>query len=285
MRHRSLRTFVALAAIGLLAGCASVLETLRTLPQPSARVVGARLAGLGFDHVDLVFDVEIRNPLSAAVPLADLDFDLATSGRSFLRGDVPLQGTVPAEGQRTVECPVRVDLVQTLRTLDGIRPGQVIDYRAALGLSIDIPGAGVQRLPLAHQGQLPVPAVPEVGLDAVRLDRLDLQQIAGTAVVRVGNPNAFAVAVERLDLGLSLGGRDVGDLRAAAPLDLSAQGDGTVEIPLRLSPLDLGTAIVDVLRSSSAGYGLTGGIALDTPFGALETPLEVTGQVPIQRNR
>jgi LEA14-like dessication related protein len=274
-----------LLVLPVLAGCANVLEALQSLPRPSADVVGARITGLGLESADLEFDLRITNPLDTALPLVDLDVALGSRGTEFLQGVLPLQGTVPAGGERVVAVPVQVDLLQTLRTLAGVRPGQVVDYTAELGLGIDVPGVGPRRLPLRHEGRLPVPALPRVELGTLRLDELGLREVAGTAVLRVANPNAFAVMVDRLSLDLQLADRDVGTLTARQALELDADGAGTLELPMSLSPLDLGTAVLEALRSSSTGYGLAGGIGVDTPFGPFESALDVSGEVPIQRTR
>lgn len=267
----------------LLAGCASVMETLQQVPKPTARVSGVRLGALDFERATLVFDVEVENPLSVAVPLVDVDLDLASGQRSFAQAMVPLSGTVPAGGRRTVECPVEVDLAQTLRTLSGVRPGQVVDYRAELGLGLDVPALGRQRLPLAKEGELPVPALPRVSVDAFRMDRVGLTGVTGTTVLRVGNPNAFAVGLDALDVGLRVAGREVGDLTARSALSLDPDGEGTIELPLSLSTLDLGSALLQVFGGEAADYGLLGEATLATPFGDLTAPVDVSGDAPVVR--
>lgn len=280
--HR-FRVPAVLVACLALAGCANVMQTLQNAPKPTARVSDVRLGGLDFRTATLVFDVEIDNPLSVGVPLLDLDLALASAGSPFASADVPVSGMVPAGGSRTVECPVTIDLVETVRTLSGVRPGALVDYRAELGVGVELPVVGRQRLPMAKEGQLPIPAPPRVSVDAFRMDDVGLTGVTGTTVVRVGNPNRFAVALNALDVGLRLAGRDVGDLSARAPLALDAEGEGTVELPLRLSTLDLGTALLDVFRGESAAYGLAGVAELSTPFGTLSAPVDVGGDAPIQR--
>lgn len=260
------------------------METLRQVPTPTARVAGVRMGSLDFQRATLVFDVEISNPLAVAVPLLDLDLALSSNAQGFAAAALPLSGTVPAGGRRTVECPVSVDLLQTVQALSGVRPGALVDYRAEMGLSLDVPGLGRQRLPLEQEGQLPIPALPTVSIDAFRMDDVGLTGVTGTTVLRVGNPNAFAVGLGALDVGLQLGGRDVGGLRALEPLRLGENGgEGLLEIPLSLSTVDLGTALVSIFRGASADYGLSGSAALTTPFGDLQAPIDVTGSAPVQR--
>jgi LEA14-like dessication related protein len=271
--------------VAAVAGCSNLAELARSVPRPTAAVEGARIEGFSLNSLTLALDLRIDNPLTVDVPLVDADLRLASAGAEFLRGNFPLQGLVPAGGSHRVTVPVRVDLVQTLRTLSAVRPGQVVPYRAELDLSIDVPVTGVIALPLAHEGGLPVPAPPSVSLDAFALSELSLQKVAGTVALRVSNPNAFAVGLERLDVGLSLAGKRVGDLSAKAGPQIEAGGAGTLELPLALDPLQLGTAVFDVLRGNQAAYALKGDLAVGTPFGALRLPLDTSGQAPVTRTR
>ena len=286
--HLGPRPLVALllvAALPLVSSCSNLAGLARSVPRPTAGVEGARIEGFGLGSLTLAVDLRIDNPLSVDVPLIDAEMRLASSGQELLSGTFPLQGFVPAGGSRRVTVPVRVDLVQTLRTLTGVRPGQVVPYRAELDLSIEVPVTGVIALPLAHEGGLPIPAPPEVSLDAFRLGELGLQKVEGTVDLRLSNPNDFAVGLDQLDLGLSIAGRRVADLRASEGPQLAAGGDGVLALPLSLSPLELGTAVLDVLSGNQANYGLQGDLVLSTPFGSLRLPLNTSGQAPVTRLR
>lgn len=282
---RSRRCLLLLPLLPLLASCANLAELARSVPRPSAAVEGARIEGFALDALTLAVDLRIDNPLSVDVPLIDADLRLASAGTEFLSGNFPLQGLVPAGGSRRVTVPVRVDLVQTLRTLSGVRPGKVVPYRAELDLSIDVPVTGRIALPLAHEGGLPIPAPPRISVDNFAFRELSLQSVAGTVALRVSNPNEFAMGLDAFDLGLSLAGRRVGDLSAQAGPQMQPGADGVIELPLALSPLDLGTAVLDVLRGNEASYGLVGDLAVGTPFGALRLPLDTSGKAPVTRTR
>lgn len=277
---------VTLIASGLVtAGCSNLAELARSVPRPTASVEGARIEGFSLNSLTLALDLRIDNPLSVDVPLVDADLRLASAGAEFLSGSFPLQGLVPAGGSRRVTVPVSVDLVQTLRTLSTVRPGQVVPYRAELDLSIDVPVTGVIALPLAHEGGLPVPAAPKVSLEKFSLTDLSLQKVAGTVALKLDNPNAFAVGLDRLDVGLSLAGKRVGDLTAQAGPRIEGGQAGALELPLALAPLQLGTAVLDVLRGEQAAYALKGDLAVGTPFGVLRLPLDTSGQAPVTRTQ
>ena len=274
-----------LALLPLLSSCANLKQFAEAVPRPSASVEGTRIEDFRLRSLTLALDLRLDNPTSVDVPMVDMDLRLLSGGAQFLEGTFPLQGVIPGRGSRRVTVPVELDLVETVRTLSGVRPGQLVDYRAEMDLTVDLPVTGPIVLPLAHEGSLPVPAPPSVDLEGFAWSELGLQRVAGTVTLRVANPNAFAVGLDALDLGLALAGREVADLQVDAGPQLEAGGQSALELPLSLSPLELGTAVFDVLRGNDAAYGLTGNLAVGTPFGELSVPVTTSGTAPISRTR
>jgi len=276
---RRAAVLLALAAVALSAtGCAELRKTFG-IDTPSARVVGAQLENIGLEAATLAFDVEVTNPLSAPLPLANLDYDLASGGTGFLSGTAPLAGTVPAGSTKTVKLPVSITYADLLKALSGVRPGAVVPYEAEVGLSVDVPAAGPLRLPLKKTGEVPVPAPPTVEVQEVNWSDLSLQKVAGLARLHIQNPNQFPVDLSTFAYALSLGGVPVADTAIARPVHFDADGGAaTVEVPIALSPKSLGAAAWNVLTGKGAGYDLTGKMDLTTPFGPMNLPIKGIGE-------
>jgi LEA14-like dessication related protein len=107
----------------------------------------------------LLFDVEIENHYPVALPLTNFDYNLSSGAQKFLSGEAESQAAVPAKSSRTVSLPAKINYIEMLKTLKGIRPGSTIPYAAELGLSVNTPGLGVIRLPLKKEGELVLPNV------------------------------------------------------------------------------------------------------------------------------
>jgi len=270
---------VAVVALALT-GCASVMQMLEE-SRPHAEVVGVRLTDVGLEQVALGFDVRVDNPSPIALPLVQLDYRLAHDDTGFLSGEVALDGTVPSQGSRTVTLPLTVGLREVVSLLTGVRPGGVVPYRAELGVAVDGP-TGRLRLPLVHDGELPIPALPTVSLQGITWDELSLMHAGGTVRLAVTNTNRFDLDLTRLSVGLSLSGADVARLAATPGSTVPAGATGVVEIPIGLSPLDLGGAILTVIRGHDAAYGLDGVLSVGTRFGDITMPLAATGRVPFR---
>jgi len=268
------------AAAGILAGALSgcgVLDALN-LQRPSAKVAGVSLRELGLQAATLQFDIDVGNPYAVPLPLANIDYGLASQGQVFLSGKADLQGTIPAKGHKTISVPARVNYAELLKTIQGIRPGSVLPYQAELGLSVDAPGVGPLRLPLKQQGQLPVPALPDVSVSEIKWSKLTMDEAGGVVKLNLTNRNEFPMDLKKLAYGLSLGGTRVGSGSITQAASFKAGGSSVLEIPLSFPPAKAGLALFKSLLGKSGGYGFQGNLEVSTPFGALAIPLEKTGQ-------
>ena len=266
-----------------LAGCKVVQDYLGSR-KPSARVVNARLADLSLESATMLFDVEVENPYSLPLPLVNVDYALASRDKSFLSGRVDLEGTVPAQGKRTIALPAKVAYTGLLEVLKDVRPGSVIPYTANFGLSVDAPALGPLRLPLRKEGELPIPKVPEVEIRQIRWDKLTLDEAGGYANLQLVNRNEFPLEISQLDYSLSLGGVEVANSSMAESLSFAAGGGGgDLEIPIKFSPRSLGLAVFRMLTAKGAGYDLRGTLDVGTPFGPMSLPIEKAGDTIFRR--
>ena len=270
--------------VALLAGVILAAAPLGCSTQPSASLAGVSVQSIDLTSATLNFDVTVSNPYPMALPLTNLDYNLSSKAASFLSGKAALQGSVPALGSKTVSLPVKVSYSELLAALKGVRPGQVVPYQAAVGLSVDVPAAGSLRLPLEKSGELPVPAVPEVKVENITWGDVSLEKASGVIKLNVINRNEFAVDLSKIDYALSLGGAEVARSALSAPTKLGASGgSGTVEIPISFSPKSLGLGAWKMLTGSSGGYGLTGAMSVNTPFGPMTLPLDAAGTALFKR--
>ena len=272
-------TLLAVGMLGLAAGGCAELRDAFGFDTPTARLAGANLQDVGLESATLLFDVEVVNPLSVPLPLANLDYQLATAAEAFMSGKAALDGTVPANGARVVSLPAKISYADLFKAVKDLRPGGVVPYAAELGLSVDVPQAGPLRLPLKKEGKLPVPAAPEVEVRRIDWSQLTLEEAVGTVDLHVVNRNQFPVDLSKFAYALSLGGTEVAtsSLAKAARFD-AAGGAGDLAIPVAFSPKKLGLAALGLLTGKGAGYELKGTMDLGTPYGPMSLPVEKMGR-------
>jgi LEA14-like dessication related protein len=269
---------------GLLTpGCALLQSLLGPQPTPTASVAGVRITDFSLTGATLAFDVAIKNPYTVPLPLVNIDYALSSQTLSFLQGQAALEGTIPAGESKTVTLPAKVVFLDLLKILQGVKPGALIPYHGAFGLSVNAPVVGTLRLPLDKDGELPVPAPPNVSVSSVKWQNVSLAGATGLLLLKVGNPNAFAFDLAGLDYDFKLGGVDLakGGLTNAASLAAGAAQE--IGINLSVSTAQAGLGILQLVQGQSSAYSLGGALAIGTPFGPLRIPLALTGQVPFLR--
>ncbi len=260
-----------------LGGCQSLGSALAGMEKPGAKVVGANLTALSTDGVGIDFDVDVSNPYAVDLPIVGIDYAIASSGASLLSGTSNPQGSIPAKGHRVVTLPTRIRFADALKALSGVKPGAVVPYRADLKLSMDAPAIGTVSLPVSHEGQLPIPAAPEVKITDLKWEELSLNRAAATVTMNVKNTNQFAAGLSRVSYELTLGGLPVGSGMVKGAGDVQPGAKTDITIPVSFSPASLGLAALEMLGRGDLSYGLRGGMSLTTPFGQFDAPMDAKG--------
>lgn len=278
-----------LAPLAALPGCDALERVAAGAARPTASVRSAALQSLSPEGATLGLDVLIDNPNRFALPLSDLAYRLSVAGAEVASGEAELDGSVPANGSRSVRIPITVAFAEVLRAGGGVRPGTVVPYTASATLRVNAAGAlealGPIELPLETSGELPVPALPRVAVDGLSWRRLSLQAADATLRVRVENTNAFPIDVSRLSANVSLAGVSVGDARAVGGAAIRPGEAAVVELPLSFRPAQLGLGALNALRGERVSYALDGALGVGTPFGPIEFPLRTAGTTPSGEGR
>jgi LEA14-like dessication related protein len=283
-RHRSTWYLIlGLAVAPLLSGCALLQQLLQGMGRPTASLAGVQLTQLSLSGVTLNFAVKIKNPYAVDLPLANADYRLASNGQVFLEGRADLQGVIPPQGEKVFTLPTTVGFPGLLQVLTAVKPGALVPFEATLGLSLKTQALGLIRVPLTHNGQLPIPTIPAISVVAVRWASLGLSGVSGSATLRVGNTNAFPVDLSTLEYGLRLGSFEIAKGGLTQAVSFAPGGTQDLTIAVGLSTAQAGLALLNLARGSSGRYALEGAFAVGTPFGPLRIPYSVGGDVPFFR--
>lgn len=263
---------LAALAVTALGGCSV---------KPTARFAGLRPVKITAKQAELVFVVEVSNPYPVALPVLDADYSLASGGKAFLDGKADLSGTVPALGSKHLELPAKVNFQRVMELFGRVRPGEVLPYEAELGLAVDAPG-GLLRLPVRREGQLPIPAVPEVAVQQVDWEEISAERAKGTATLELTNPNAFEMTISKLEVSLTLAGTKVARAGIAEAAKMHARGGAArVRVPLNVSMRNAGLGVLRLLQGDRQGYRLTGRVDLTTPHGPMQFDIDRKGTADV----
>ena len=268
-----------LLAVLFLSGCTMLQDAMRTQPAPTVRLAGVILEDISLTQATLNFDLAVTNNYSVPLPVANVAYSVASGGQPFLTGSADLQTTIAVGETKTLRLPAKFTYLQIVTAVKNIRPGAVMPYDAKLDVSVDVPIAGRVAVPLAKSGQIPIPNVPSIDITAIRWQELSLTRATAVLDLKVGNTSQFDMTLSQLGGALSLAGISVGDIAAKSGPALKPGQEGSVQIPITISPENLGISVIRMLSGSGSDYKLAGSLNIGTPFGAMQIPYDRSGKV------
>ena len=123
----------------------------------------------------------------------------------------------------------------------------------------------------------------------VQLERAIVRGISVTGgnldlIVKVDNPNSFALQGTRLQLGFDVEGEHLGDITYDDDFAVSENGTTTITLPLKFGWAGVGSAVRAALGYGELPYKMKGQIELETPWGRKQVPFTREGRVPLIRS-
>ncbi|MEO0594453.1 MAG: LEA type 2 family protein, partial [Myxococcota bacterium] len=128
------------------------------------------------------------------------------------------------------------------------------------------------RLPVDVDGEAPVPKLPKISVQGIKLDKLDMTGAALALSFDLENRGSFPLQIEGIDYAFQIAEVDVTS-GVAKGAQLEASSETAYTIPIQLDFFKLGRSMLKVIQSKSFPYDFSGKIDL----GLLEQPFELQG--------
>ncbi len=130
---------------------------------------------------------------------------------------------------------------------------------------------------------LPVAMQPEIQEVHPRITAIDFSGVNMTFDVDVNNPLPVPLSGRQFRYGIQIQGSDFISSELNTPVEIPANGVGTVALPIRASYHDLWRTYQNLSDSSEVRYKLHGAIVLSGLGRSFEVPAEHSGAIPILR--
>ncbi len=143
-------------------GC-SILNEM-SMPKPTFALKDVKFGQMNLKTATLLFDVEVQNPYAVALPLLNMDYALTTQQSPLFKGQADIATTIPAKEKKVVSLSITLgytEVVNALKSLKDVRPGSMIPYDAAVGISSQAPVLGTIRIPIQKSGDLQIPTLQD----------------------------------------------------------------------------------------------------------------------------
>lgn len=281
------RILYLLPLLALLLGSCAELQKIASFQKPTANVTNVKFAGISFDDLNLIANVQIKNPNALAVSLAGFDYDFQVAGTSFLNGNQEESLRIEANGASTVQIPLTVKYKELLHQFKALKDQDSTQYKIAAGFKFDLPVLGPVRVPVSHTAYLPVVKIPKVKLASLRLKKMGFTGADLELKVGIDNPNAIGFVLNSLDYDFKINQQNWAKGVTNKEMRIAKKGKSTIAIPVSLNFSQVGRTVYNILKGNKAlDYSLTGDVGLKTSFPGFQSvklPLNNTGKVKISR--
>ncbi len=272
----------------ILSGCASVQEMAKkTLEKPKMSIASATVQKLSFKNITMLFNVKVENPNLFGLNLAGLTYDLKLNDTAFLQGEQNAGISIPANKSSIIQLPLTLNYANIYKTIRSLNYSDKTKYSLDLELAFNIPVIGFRTFPLGHSGEFPLPKLPSLKIDSIKLEKLTVTKADLSLILKIKNPNVFAFAINKMDYNLDVGEKNWLNGLSEIKTNVSAKKESIVSIPISLNFFEIGRTAFKLLNSrEQLNYQLKGGFKIAPAlslFQEIEIPFDETGKIPLSK--
>lgn len=282
--------FHILLAYGLIAAltCSSVQEFVKeNIQKPEVEFAGAKLQGLSFEQLDLLFDVRITNPNPVGVKLASFDYDFFVNENHFLGGKQEKGFEIASNGESTVQIPIALQFQEIYNTFTNLQSHDSTSYELKSGFTFDIPVLGEKNVTVSKAGAIPLLKLPKLSVESLQLNNLSLTGADLQLNLNLSNPNALTFILENIDYQLAINDRSWLNGESKKSLQVAANDRSRLSIPISLNFLQIGQSAYQILKNDQpVNYHFKGSFDLASSMpllGKVTLPFDRSGQISVVR--
>jgi LEA14-like dessication related protein len=270
----------------LFLNCAT-LQKLAKIQKPAISVKSVRISDFSFKKLDLTFDINIENPNDLSVSLAGFDYDFWLNDASFIKGKNERALTIDGLASNTIDIPLELQFQDIYQTYKAVKDQDSLQYKMILGFNLNLPILGETRIPVNHNGHVPMLKLPELKFRNIHIKKMGLTKSEILLNIKLNNPNFFGFNLKYLSYDLKVAGYDWAIGKINRQYDISSKSSNDIVIPITLDLLQMGQAVFKIISTdNNINYTFDGILQISTShllFKEFNIPLTKSGQIPILR--
>lgn len=281
-----MRTFVISALMLFLCSCSAVRELIsQGVKEPQVQFEEAKIIGLSFRAIDLLFELKVKNSNKVGLKLSGLQYELLINDNPFLKGKQPKEIQIPSAGEEFIEIPMKILFDDLYSTFKDLGSKGLSSYEMKVKLSFEVPVIGAIEIPLSRKGELPMVKLPKISFEGLSINSLDLSKANIILNFKLSNPNSFDIVVNRGICQLKINDKDIFSGIIAEGIKVKEGEQSEIKVPINISFANVGMFIYQVLIGSDvANYAISGNLDLATSLPMLERaeiPFNLSGRTTL----
>lgn len=265
----------------------STLQKFAKIQRPAISVKSVRISDFSFQKLDLAFDIDIENPNDLSISLAGFDYDFWLNEASFVKGNQKSDLIIDGLKTSTLEIPLELQFHDIYQAYQAVKDQDSLRYKMLLGVNLNLPILGEIRIPVKHDGHVPMVKLPELRFQNLQIKKVGLTTSEILINLNLNNPNFFKFYLKNLSYDFKVAGHDWAVGKINRQYDIKAKSSTDIVIPITLDLLQMGQAVIKIISTdNNINYTFNGMLEINTShllFKEFDIPLKKSGQVPILR--
>ena len=279
MKHRHDRSRAGLAV--MLVTFAVLTSAASATPQPGKDELTAVLKDkiirdLSSTGLTLVFRMAVDNRTTSDRELVRYRYRFTVEQKEFLNLDVGLDEPIPIPAGREtlIALPVKITYALLAAAVGPVENKALCDLVGEL--TLQDARKRQDRVSFAVPGEFPIFKDPEFEFLPLKINDLTVGGVDLVFRVRLRNPNAYELLIDRISYHLSFGAAEVLSGDILGDKSLPAAGDKTFELPFLLDFFEAGTGLRDEFKKPALSCRFAGDIVISSVWGPLEIHFDKT---------
>lgn len=240
-----------LCALGL-SGCA-LFDALfhSAFKDPVLDFKGLKLRDASLSSIGIDTHWRVTNPNTLGVTIAESDYQLSIEGHPIASGKPPDGLQIPADGFTDVTFPADVKFREIFPTVSTLLNKDTAQYEISGHIGLNTP-LGVLKLPFTKSGTFEVPKAPRVALANPKVNGLSFSGASVSFPLTLTNKNSYPIPISNISGKLYIDDTEIADVSTGDLGELPPHGSKTVEMPVSISFLRAGDAVLNALHGGKA---------------------------------
>ena len=288
MKITHIQTIVLSAYICLLFSGCSTLQKIAGISDPELTVKDVSLQDVSFEEATLLFDIDVRNPNNHDAKVSGFTYDLSIDNQTVVKGKKDEGFVLKKNESSIVQVPIILAYKAIYSTLQNVAEKDTFDYTMLVNMDFDLPVLGKTVIPVKYEDTLPVLRIPDISVEALKLNNLTLTGADVNLQLNVSNPNNVDLLLDNLNYTFDVNGQNWVKGITSEPMNLGKKNSAALQIPMTLNFITMGKTVYNSLSKNTAlAYTLNGSCDVNSSAmktkKAIKLPIHRTGNISLQK--
>ena len=235
-----------------------------SIKPPNTKILDVKTTSLSLQEVNFDIILEIENINNIGVELSNISYNLDIKENTLLEGFKNKNTIIKPKSKDTITIPIRLNIAKVFKSLGDSYENSTIDYKIKISPTIKVPILGNIKIPLNFKGEIPLPKVPSISIEDIKINKISFTKIKLTLDLKIKGNGGMNLYVDNLYYNFGINDNNWLKSKVEERLYISGEKEQIIKVPMEVSILDIGKILFKNIRKNffNTRYSLQGGYTL-----------------------